>query len=102
MTPIRQKLIHNDDKMKEDDRQSAIKLAKAIAYGTALEDIHQPLTNLQLIRDQDIFYSWYMTHVLCIDCFKSTEQDYIAALAGLPLTESKNTQAVLSKKITIL
>ena len=103
MTPIRQKLIYNDEKMKEEDRQMANKLSKAIAYGTAFEDIHLPLTNLELLRnDEDPFYSWYLTHVLCIDSFKHTEADYISALAGIPLTESKNTQAVLSKKINIL
>lgn len=53
MTPLRQKLMYNSDKMKEEDRQSALALSKTIAYGTLLEDIHQPLNNLKILRDSD-------------------------------------------------
>ena len=101
LTPIRQKLVESPE-WKIEDRAQALLLGKALAHGTVLDEIASPLLNIKLVRESDSLYSWYATHILCVDCFKDTDEDFLAAITGVGLTEHRNTQAVLLNKINIL
>ena len=102
ITPIRQQLLPNDKEFQDVDRANNLQLASKLANGLALEEIRPPQFSLDLLRSTDRVYSWYATHILSIHCFKPTEKEYIAALTGLPVTEHKNTQALLTEKLQIL
>jgi len=60
-------------------------MTTAIARDRNLEELKLKQIHLQTINETDDIYDDYATHVLGIETFKMTENQYRSALNGLPL-----------------
>jgi hypothetical protein len=56
-----------------------------IARDKNLDDIKYNLIHLQKLKDTEAIYDDYSVHILGIDNFKMTENEYRNAINGLPL-----------------
>lgn len=76
-----------------------------IARDKNIDEIKYNLFHLQLLKESDRIYDSYSTHVLGIEIFLMTEQEYRSALNGMPMQEGNhqhNTQILLKDKISAL
>ena len=105
LAPVMFKQLQVDQEMMDEVSKMVKLINYNISRDKSIDDFKFKLVHLQNYQNNSSIYDHYATHVLGIECYKMTENEYRDALVGMPLSEGghhHNTQILLAPKINLL